>query len=220
MKIFVLHYSKLIERKKFIINQFEKNNIIDYEFVENEPTEDELKLFDFNANKYDLSNLNLNEVSLSVKHHYAFRQIAEKYDNALIFEDDVLLCNDFISILNKYLNVLPDDYDMFFISDGLGLHIDPSKIVPNKIIYEKDLYRSIPEGHGCTRCTDSIIMSKKCAINLCKLIDNPPCKIFLAIDYWLNVVALFYYLKVYWAEPTFVKQGSKYLRLFNTSIKS
>jgi GR25 family glycosyltransferase involved in LPS biosynthesis len=214
MKILVLHYSKLIDRKQFIINQFQKNNITDYEFIENEPTNDELN------NLFEISKMSKSEISLTVKHHYAFRQIAEKYDNALIFEDDVLLCNDFISILNKYLNVLPDDYDMFFISDGLGLHIDPSKIVPNKIIYEKDLYRSIPEGHGCTRCTDSIIMSKKCAINLCKLIDNPPCKIFLAIDYWLNVVALFYYLKVYWAEPTFVKQGSKYLRLFNTSIKS
>lgn len=30
MKIFVLHYSKLIERKKIIIEQFEKNNITDY----------------------------------------------------------------------------------------------------------------------------------------------------------------------------------------------
>lgn len=219
MKIFVLHYSKLTERKEFIINQFEKNNITDYEFVENEPTEDELKLFDLNANKYELTNLNLREISLTVKHHYAYKQIVEKYDNALIFEDDVVLCNNFNYYLNLYLSKLPDDYDMFFISDGMGLHIDKNKIIPNKIIYEKDLYRNIPEGHGCTRCTDSIIMSKKCAINLCKLINNPPCKIFLAIDYWLNIVALVFYLKVYWAEPTFVKQGSKYLRLFNTTIK-
>ena len=30
------------------------------------------------------------------------------------------------------------------------LHIDSNKMIPNKIVYEKDLYRSIPEGHGCT----------------------------------------------------------------------
>ena len=202
MKILVLHYSKLIDRKQFIINQFQKNNITDYEFIENEPTDDELN------NLFEISKMSKSEISLTVKHHYAFRQIAEKYDNAIIFEDDVLLCDNFIEKLNIYLKELPNDYDMFFIGDGCGLHIDSIKMIPNKIVYEKDLYRSIPEGHGCTRCTDSIIMSKKCAIKLCNFIDKLPCKIFLPIDHWLNVVALVYYFKVYWAEPTIVTQNN------------
>ena len=34
MKIFVLHYSKLVDRKKHILEQFKKQNITDYEFIE------------------------------------------------------------------------------------------------------------------------------------------------------------------------------------------
>jgi hypothetical protein len=34
MKIFVLHYSKLVDRKKSIIEQFKKQNITNYEFIE------------------------------------------------------------------------------------------------------------------------------------------------------------------------------------------
>ena len=34
MKIFVLHYSKLVDRKKHILEQFNKQGIVDYQFIE------------------------------------------------------------------------------------------------------------------------------------------------------------------------------------------
>ena len=34
LKIFVLHYSKLVERKENILKQFSKYNITNYEFIE------------------------------------------------------------------------------------------------------------------------------------------------------------------------------------------
>ena len=34
IKVFVIHYKKLIERKKNIIEQFKKNNIENYEFID------------------------------------------------------------------------------------------------------------------------------------------------------------------------------------------
>lgn len=34
MKIFVIHYKKLINRKEHILNIFKEYNIVDYEFIE------------------------------------------------------------------------------------------------------------------------------------------------------------------------------------------
>jgi hypothetical protein len=44
MKIFVIHYKKLVDRKKYMLDQFEKHNITDYEFVEID--RDELDAYD------------------------------------------------------------------------------------------------------------------------------------------------------------------------------
>ena len=34
MKVFIAHYSKLVNRKKHIVEQLNKNSITDYEFIE------------------------------------------------------------------------------------------------------------------------------------------------------------------------------------------
>jgi GR25 family glycosyltransferase involved in LPS biosynthesis len=214
MKIFVLHYSKLVDRKKSIINQFEKNNITDYEFIEkydiNEITPSDSSMFDINYKK--------STMSLILKHFYAYNEIANNtYDDALIFEDDAILCDNFIDKLNKYIEQLPKDYDMLFIGDGCNLHIEQNKIIPNKNIYEKCLYPTRWGGNGCSRCTDSYLISKKCAINLCEYINKiiKINKIKEAADFFINDAARDNNFKVYWAEPTIVKQGSQ-----NNSFKS
>lgn len=35
---------------------------------------------------------------------YAYKQIKYNYDEALIFEDDVILCDNFINIFNNYIS--------------------------------------------------------------------------------------------------------------------
>ena len=62
MKIFVLHYTKLNDRKKHVILQFEKHNIIDYEFIVMNPayvhiTEYSNKLYNNWCNKNNLNNI-------------------------------------------------------------------------------------------------------------------------------------------------------------------
>ena len=92
MKIFVLHYSALIPRKKNILMQFKKNNITDYEFIE---SYDALYLSQRDTSIFNLANMKTSMMSLMLKHFYAYRQIASLYDYALIFEDDVTFkrCN-------------------------------------------------------------------------------------------------------------------------------
>ena len=205
MKFFIIHYKKLVERKENIIKQFEKYNISDYEFIEIDRDELEgydLSIFDNIPNTY---------IAIALSHMYAYKQIKDNYDEALIFEDDVILCDDFINIFNNYLTQLPKNYDMLFIGNGCdswNLHIEKDKLIPNKNIYEKCLYPTSWGGNGCTRCIDSYLVSKKCAIKLCEYIDNLTYKINYTSDWWLNYAARYINLKVYWAEPTIVSQGS------------
>lgn len=205
MKIFVLHYSKLTERKSSVLEQFKNNNIHDYEFIE----------------KYDKDELNDNEIalfsaefekskaSLVLKHFDAYRKISGAYDHALIFEDDIILCDKFTEIFTKYIAKLPDDYDLIFLGDACDYHIPSWRLDPDTYFYEKGLYPTIWGGDGATRCTDSYIISKKGATKLCKYIDDMSFKIAVPIDWWLNQAARGAELKVYWAEPTIVTQGSE-----------
>lgn len=198
-KIFIVHYKKLIERKTHILEQFAKYNITNYEFIEID--RDELHLQ--NTSMFT-KNYNSNaKRAITLSHIYAYRE-SLKYDTTLILEDDIIFSDNFINILQSYLNQTPQGYDMLFIGDGCKHHIDTNKLIPNKYIYERDL-----PSEFASRCADSYIISKSCAMKLCKYIDNLPNKINNNIDLWLNIAAVDNKLKIYWAEPTIVTQGTQ-----------
>jgi GR25 family glycosyltransferase involved in LPS biosynthesis len=211
MKIFVIHYSKLVDRKKHILEEFKKHNITEYEFVEKYDSE---QLEDSDKLLFDTS-LRASMMSFLNKTFYTYKMISENYENALIFEDDVILCENFTEILNQYMTQMPEDYDMLFIGDGaLGMHIEGDKIIPNKNIYEKCLHPTTWGGDGASRCSDSYIISKKCANKLCEYIKNLNYKINIPGDWWINLAARDNNFKVYWAEPTIVRQAND---IFQTS---
>jgi len=200
MKIFVLHYSKLVDRKKSILEQFEKHNITDYEFIE---------LFDKDAILDVYKSLftpqyKLNMLSLFLKHLWVYKEIENKYDCALILEDDVILADNFIETFDKYMAELPADFDMLFIGNGCNLHMND---ITDKCIYEKCLYPTSWGGDGAARCSDSYVVNKKCAIKLSEYISKS--KINVGIDWWINIAARDNNFKVYWSEPTIVTQGSQ-----------
>lgn len=206
MKIFIMHYTKLTNRKPHIIREFNKHNIHNYEFVEvfdkEDITETDTKLF--------VENKSSSNISLFMKHFHTYKEIADKYDHALIFEDDVILSDNFMETLSKYLTQLPEEYDMLFIGDGCDLHIHPDMLVPEKYIYERGVHPTQWGGNGASRCSDSYIINKKCAIKMTKYLSTLKTKISdCGIDWWLNNIARHYQFKVYWAEPTIVTQGSQ-----------
>ena len=218
MRIFVLHYSKLTHRKKHVLNQFKKNGIEEFEFIEHfdkdEITDDECPEFDKNYITDRRS-----ELSLHLKHFYIYKlMITENIDEALIFEDDVVLSDDFINKLTEYMTQLPKNYDMLFIGDGCRLHIPTTQLIPNKYIYEKCVDITNDSG-GATRCTDSYIIHNRCARKICDYTSNLTNNIKLPIDWWLNIAARDNNLKIYWAEPTIVTQGSQ-SGLFSRSISN
>ena len=214
LKIFVLHYTKLVERKRSVLKQFEKHNITEYEFIELFDKDD---LTVEQKNRFTKSHMMGEEkfmpaiISLYLKHEFVFKEIEDKYDCALIFEDDIILSDNFTKILDNYMDEVPNDYDALFIGSGCGLHIHPKDIIPGKHIY-----RNVK-----SKCTDSYIVSKNGAIKLNNFMKNVQSKykIDLPIDHWLNLAFKETNSNVYWCEPTIVKQGSEN-NVFKTTLRS
>jgi GR25 family glycosyltransferase involved in LPS biosynthesis len=90
MKIFVIHYDKLTERKTHIINQFEEQKLDDYEIISNKG-KDVLTI----EEKSKFQDLKDTEISLFLHHIECYKQIIENnYDYAIIFEDDIVFKNN------------------------------------------------------------------------------------------------------------------------------
>jgi GR25 family glycosyltransferase involved in LPS biosynthesis len=214
LKIFVLHYSKLVDRKKHILEQFQRLGITNFEFIE-KYDKDELKPEDITIFRKDLS-MTTSVISLTLKHLYAYSLVKELYPAALILEDDVILADNFLTKLTRYISELPDSYDMLFIGDACDLHIEESRLMPNKYVYEKCLYPTGWGGQGATRATDSYVISRQFAIkmfNYIKGLNNADPR----ADFFLNKALVDIDANVYWAEPTLVTQGTS-TGLFKSSI--
>jgi glycosyl transferase family 25 len=209
MKVFITHYSKYADRKQHVIEQLKKANISEYTFVElydkDQITSKEKSLF--------VDNFSTAIMSLVLKHFHIYKEIKQNHESGLIFEDDIILSDNFSTILNTYVSEVPGDYDMLFIGDGCKLHIPNHQLVKDKHIYRK-VYGN---GNEPTRCTDSYIVSKKFATKICFYIENLSYKIEKNIDWWLNRAVKDNGFIVYWAEPTIVTQGSQN-GLFKTSF--
>jgi len=197
MKSFVVHYNKLYQRK-IILNKLLENNNMTSQYVEHYDrdtlTKDDIKRFD--TNKVDKTN-----IAISLSHIYCYKEIIDKYNYALILEDDAIFNNMFSRTLRFYMQHLPSDWDMLFLGDGCNMHIPKNILKQNEKCH---IFRN-----NVTRCTDSYLISKKCAKKILEEFENSHFKCKLPIDHWLNVVINKYSLKVFWCEPTIVTQGSQ-----------
>ncbi len=208
--IYIVHYYKLFERKNNLLEQFDINNIGDYEFLTNY---DRDNIINEDLNIFDLKKVSLGSVAITLTHILAYIKLIQSDDNfCLVFEDDVVFDNNFKKKLDNYIDQLPEDWDMLFIGDGCGLHIDENTIINNKNsnIFLKSHYEPIIWGNsGATRCADSYLINRKCAYKILNEIKNLDSKIDLNIDLWLNIILRKLDVKVYWAEPTIVTQGTQ-----------
>lgn len=225
IKTVVLHYKPLKERKENMIRQLQQFGFSDYSFYEdfdgNELSQDTIDQYcvrkhkDWNTVAKKIApwkigietqkELNIAEVSLTIKFGKVFQALSQiDAEYFLIFEDDVFLCEDFDVHFPHFLSQTPADWDAIYF--GSGANLKPSRFISGQVAYLMD--------HPASRCADSIVMKKSAVCD----IANTWFPFHLISDWELGYQHYLHNHKVYWWEPSLVRQGSEY-GMFKSTLR-
>lgn len=224
-KTVVLHYKPLKERKENMIRQLQQFGFSDYSFYEdfdgNELSQDTIDQYCVRKHKdWDTvakkiapwkigieaqKELNIAEVSLTIKFGKVFQALSQiDAEYFLIFEDDVFLCEDFDVHFPHFLSQTPADWDAIYF--GSGANLKPSRLISGQVAYLMD--------HPASRCADSIVMKKSAVCDLAKTWFP----FHMISDWELGYQHYLHNHKVYWWEPSLVRQGSEY-GMFKSTLR-
>jgi len=203
LTIFVCHYTKLVERKKYILNELKQLKDINYKFIDKFDKEEIDNKF-FNSNKKEWNKktrkfyntnfrlLKESEKSLALKHYESLKNmIAMNLDFALIIEDDCKFNIKFIDKLSVIIKNLPENWDVYIPNSSLelfGFSEKRFKLDSNKLIIKRK--------NPSTAYTLSYLIKKGAAIKLVNEIEQN--KITLPIDFEYNWLFYKLNLNVYW----------------------
>jgi len=219
-KTYVIHYKPLADRKTNLLNQFAKFGI-EAHWMEEEEEETNISKYYVGdprdwykktvtvpyEQNITYKHLNRPEISLAIKHIKCYKDIIDnKVETAVIFEDDVVFCEDFDKKFNLFLEQTPSDWDIIFIGSGCNLTTPSHLRRTGKVAYFKD--------NPATRCADSYVVNYRSISKLW----NTLLPITLPMDCELNYQLYFNNLKSYWWEPPLVKQGSQ-CGLYNSEVQ-
>lgn len=195
-KLFIIHFEKLIDRKKYLDSQIENYKLINEYILSNKEIDQKIcqlnKYYKYNLSIYDRI-LSKGEICVSTQHINAYKKIIE--DNiqyALIIEDDAIFGDNFLENLQKITNELPVNFDMCFISECCNLHVANNYSLINK--------------SNTSRCVSGYIVNSKC---IPYILSTLPFQ--YPIDWHLNFINKNNELKFYWSEPCIIKQGSEFI---------
>jgi GR25 family glycosyltransferase involved in LPS biosynthesis len=217
MKTYIIHYTKLKDRKKNI-NSFLSNTNFDCEFVEEYDKEvldgnlyylpnekmfyEKIKhLWDSRAHKFRI--LNDAEISCTIKHILAIEKIAnQKEEIGLILEDDAIPIDDnFYEKIIELIENAPDDWDSIFMGAGCGIDFMNQKLKGCNLINQK--FSQVE--HPSTNCAEAYLLKRESARRIYESIVP-----FQLVSDW-ELAYHFYNLdmNVYWSIPPLFYQGSK-----------
>jgi hypothetical protein len=217
-KTIVLHCKKLTDRKQNMINQLNKFNFTDYSFYEKYDAielNDDIISQHYKSSYQDIDTwckktglwgpaalnyhpkiCNKAEISLTIKFGKVFNLLSEiDADMFILFEDDVILCDNFDIKFKQYLSETPDDWDAIYF--GSGANLKPQQTKNGQIAYLKS--------HPASRCADSIVLKNKTIQDLA----STWFPFNLISDWELGYQHFKHDHKVYWWEPSLVVQGSE-----------
>ena len=201
--VYVCHYSKLTDRKSYIINSFSRNFTNAYKFIELYDTnhiQENLNSYSaiypniLNTTKFGRK-LTFQEISLALKHiHIIVESYKNEYNSVLIFEDDVKLVKDFSSKFNKYIAQLPIDWDILWIGGSHNLHFKYKEPV-NVYFTNKG-----------SRCNHAYLLSKAGIKKIISELND----FNLPIDFYFNDLVINLNLNNFWAEPPLAFQNTDF----------
>lgn len=222
-KIFILHYKKLVERRRYMESQlknFGVENNIEW-------------LIDFDKDEWDLENiksvnpymfdgsgvhcklikqhLNLSEISLALKHKYCVEHCCENnYDTVLILEDDAKFENDFVHKINSCISTLPMNWDVVFFG---GPDDNNSKfyISEEYLKCKIEQFYKIEQTEMCRQTHCYLLNINSCRkLNPYMLCINDP------MDWYYNYILNKLKMNVYWYDPPIVIQN----QMFKSTLKT
>ncbi len=216
VKTYVLHCKKLTDRFQFMNQQMSDHGFTNvtwytdddasdlegkdltglYGFVREEILLEKCKVGGWSVPSNIFRQMSLPEISLTTKWGKVLEFIGKGDDPYVcVFEDDVILCDNFSEKFNLYLSETPDDWDVIYMGNGANLHAP--NVREGKLAYKVN--------HPASRCLDSIIMKKDAAAKLAE--EYFPFD--LCSDWEIGYQQARHNLNVYWWEPTICTQGSE-----------
>lgn len=137
-KIYVINRKVDEDRKKNIINQFEKYNL-KYDFFLATDKNDINKTEFENNNLINLKSRDLftGQIACAISHYRVYLDIIEKkFQNALIIEDDLIIDDNSFQDIEKAYKSLPKDWNLIYF--GYTSHIEGKEF--KKHLIEKTTY--------------------------------------------------------------------------------
>lgn len=217
MNTYVIHYTKLQDRKQEISSILDNEKIkykfveeYDKEYIENNPyyLPDKFmfshkvgQLWDSSIHKFRV--LSPAEISCTIKHIRSWEKILNTDEEInLILEDDAIptkvnLSNE----LQEILETVPDDWDCIFLGYGCGENYIRQKIAGRPLLNG----RFVKVDHPSSNCTESFLIKK----NTIRKIFDVVVPFQLVIDWELSYVFYKLNMNVYWTIPPLFQQGSK-----------
>ena len=205
-QIYIVHYKKLVDRKKII-----EKSLTDYGmpyYFESDYDREKLNPTDkkkFSANLKDSYKANF------LSHIKCYDLLCKSDDDyALILEDDSVPGKLFYENIENYLKKLPKDFGLFFVSERKDqLNIPRYLRRPFKKVYKKHSKSEPWGGAGASRNADAYFISKECAQIFSNEFNDENFITDTTIDWWMNDVIRKHEIPVYWAEP-FLIETNKY----------
>ena len=131
-KIYIIHYAKLVDRRKYLENELQKYGITNFEFITSYQRETtDVRTLNSLINCTHMTNV---QKLVTFAHFDTYKKIINNSDNeAIILEDDTILCDNFLEKFNAYYEQLPKDYEIAILCDAFNMH--PAGINSNQIWY-------------------------------------------------------------------------------------
>lgn len=119
-KILVVSLARATERRSKILDQFAANNITNFEIIEavDGRNIDRDRMFTDGLvceSQYIKRRLAQGEIACVLSHRKAWERVIEKYDNALICEDDIVFREDSLRTLINAMHNVPSDWDILYM---------------------------------------------------------------------------------------------------------
>jgi GR25 family glycosyltransferase involved in LPS biosynthesis len=216
MKYMILHYTPLTDRRTHMVQQMERQGIVDYEWV---LPFDREHLTNAEYRRFQPQSIVPSEISLFMKHISAmerFCQAVDSFDHEdewmCVFEDDACLSDQFHEMRDVVLATVPADADVVFGGGCLNLHA-PHSLRPHEVrgFLPPYLYETV----GSRGAAMYLIRRSACRKFL-RLFWNGPL-VHQPIDHWFNHVHTLGGLRYFWTEPVMAEQGTM-TGLFPTSM--